>query len=145
MQLFRTQHDPTGDADPWNLTKRAKSRFKTPNFDLFSIIYFRTGEKLRKEKKTCPKVAWTRYEAESVCGDGREALGDTYGSSPGHPLAVWPRKSVPPFLVLGFHLYSKGLKWELLDISTKAALTAEEGKHTEVWEHSINWKLVFFL
>lgn len=66
------------------------------------------------------------------------------GSSHVYPWLRGP-ESLSPLWVLVSHLYHKEFKQEHSNISTKATLTTNEGKNVERWEHSINWKLVFFL
>lgn len=70
--------------------------------------------------------------------------GALHGSSHVYPWLRGP-KSLSSLWVLVSHLYSKEFKQEHSNISTKAALTAKEGKNVEIWEHSVNQKLVFFL
>lgn len=62
MHIFRTQHGPPGDAEPWNLTKRTKSKLKIPIFDLFFLICFRDRREVEKRRENVPKSC-----ADSLC------------------------------------------------------------------------------
>lgn len=147
MQLFRTQPRPIRRCRPWNLTKGTTWKLKTPNFDLFSPVCFWDRMEVAKSRENIAESCMDWVWSTDCVERWKEALGQSQRSRRGFLLwqAPWPRKSLALLQVLVSHLYSKELKQEHSNISTKAALTAKEGKNAEVWEHNVNWKLVFFL
>lgn len=99
---------PNRRCRPWNLTKGTISRFRTPNFDLFSPICFWDRIEIAKSRKEMPKSCADRFWSRDWEKRWRGSTGpESKVSWMVPPRAPRPWKSLSPLQVSVSHLYKQ--------------------------------------